>query len=235
MSDLLNSLKGLKDKLNTIETTFTETVENKVVDNRKPLQERLQDKYNQLVNNQSKIVVLNAGGNYEITTSTQTINECKYINTFQSDLKQYGNSEPLFVDMSENYIVPIVEIMRKINVADPDKMMTIQIISADKDHLIEEIKQVFGNDANKIIEKCDFVYSSKTEEYRKQLEEEKKKKTLLEKKWDRSSRIQCWSCGKVNDGNFWRHKYHSTREDEYCIGGYYGTCVSCDPNGTYQA
>jgi tRNA A37 threonylcarbamoyladenosine dehydratase len=137
--------------------------------------------------------------------------------------------------MSENYIVPIVEIMRKANHTDNDKLMTIQLVTADKDHLHDEIRQVFGENGNKVIEKCDFVYSSKTEEYRKQIEEEKKKKALLERIWDRSSRIQCWSCGKVNDGNFWKHKYHSQREDEYCIGGFYGTCKTCDPSGTYQA
>ena len=67
------------------------------------------------------------------------------------------------------------------------------------------------------------------------MKEEKKKKLALERTWDRSSTIQCWACGKTNDGNFWKHKYHSQREDSYCIGGYYGTCKQCDPSGTYQA
>lgn len=231
--DLLNSLKGLKDKLNTIENTFTETTE---VDNRKPLQERLQEKYDLLIRNQSQMVTLNSGGNFEIHTSLSTINNCKWSNSFQADLKQYGTNEPIFVDMSGDYIVPIVEIMRKSNITPEDKLMTIQLVTADKDHLVDEIKQVFGQDS-KVHERCDFVYSSKTEEYRKQLEEEKKKKALLERVWDRNSQIQCWSCGKSNDGNFWKHKYHTAQRenDEYCIGGYYGTCKSCDPNGTYLA
>ncbi len=234
MSELLSSLKGLKDKLNIIETTFSETVEVKV-DNRKPLQERLQEKYDKLVQTQSEVVTLDAGGNFAITTTTSLINDCKYSNSLQAEIKQFGTSEPIFVDMSESYVVPILDIFRKLQTTPEDKFMTIQLISSDKDHLSDEIKLMFGDNAQKIIEKCDFVYSSKTESYRKQLEEEKKKKEFLDRHWDKSSKIQCWSCGKANDGNLWKHKYHSSREDEYCIGGYYGTCISCDPSGTYQA
>lgn len=234
MSDLMASLKGLKDKLNTIESNFDQTAKT-TEENIKPIKERLQEKYDSLVKLQAEQVVLNAGGNFSLVTTMSTINNCKYANIFQEDLKQFGTSEPLFVDMSENYIQPIFEIMRKVNTADPEKMMTIQIVTADKDYLVEEIKQVFPNDHAKILDKCDFVYSSKTEEYRKQLDEERKKKDFLSRHWDKSSTIMCWSCGKRNDGNFWKFKYHSQREDEYCIGGYYGTCSSCDPSGTYQA
>lgn len=233
MSDLLNSLKGLKDKLNTIESNIDSVTNNTEVP-RKPVSERLQEKYDELVKLQNNQIAISAGGNFEIQVTSDLIKNCPLPNILQDELQNYCGTEPIFVDMSENYLIPIIDIMRRYTSVG-DKMLTVQLQTADKDHLVEEIKLFFKADQDKIIDKCDFVYSSRLEEYRKQIEEERKKKEFLAKHWDASSPIQCWSCGTTNNGNFWKHKYHSQREDSYCIGGYYGTCKSCDPSGTYQA
>jgi len=226
-------MSNLLDSLNTIETTFTDTA-NKIEDTRKPLKERLQDKYENLVQLQSKVISIDAGGNNNIRISTETINNSKYKNMLQKELKQNDLSKPIFLDISERYFLPMATIMRNSQTNPDDKMLTV-IIDADKDILCDEIRRFFEGDADKVIDKCDFIYSSKSLEYKKLLEDEKRKKEMLAKIWDKKYKIKCYQCGRVNDGTYNRLKYSSTRNDEFVIDGHYATCKSCDPNATYKA
>jgi len=230
----MNSLKGLKDKLTTIETNFTDTA-NKIEDTTKPLKERLDEKYNHLVKIQNTRVCIDAGGNTGIALSTETINNSKFANILQKEIKTQDLSKPIFVDMTDKYMIPIINIMRMSALPNPeDKMLTVTL-DCDKDICCDEIVKFFGEDGLKVVDKCDFVYSSKSMEYKKLLDDEKKKKEMLNKIWDVKYKIKCYKCGKVNDGTFNRLKHSGSRNDEFCMEGHYATCKPCDPNATYKA
>lgn len=235
MSDLLSSLKGLKDKLNNIESTFTETT-NILEETRKPIKERLEDKYKDLVNLQSRIIKLDIGGCTNIELTSETINNSKFPNILQNEIKNYtSGGEPIFIDMSVAYFTPIMEIMRQSCLISDEKMITI-VIDCDKDILQDEIMLFFTENQTKIIDKCDFVYSSKTLEHKNLLDIEKKRREMTAKIWDKKYKIKCYKCGKENDGTYNRIKNSSsTRSDEFVIDGHHASCKACDPTGTYSA
>lgn len=50
--------------------------------------------------------------------------------------------------------------------------------------------------------------------------------------------ILCWKCGQKNNGSkqFRKKLYNKNdgRKDDFVLGGFWGVCLTCDPNGTYN-
>lgn len=209
-------------------------IENFNENKRKNLQERLNEKYDDIIKLQSSLITLDVGGCSDTIISKNTIINSKFSNILQKELNHIEKENSyLFLDMAERYIGPIINIMRKsIDMNDENKNITI-IIDVDYSFLEEEIEKFFLQDSQKVKEKCKFVYSTKKQAHLLKLKDELTKKNNT-KIWDISIKILCYKCKKPNDGSFNKIHYRNTKNDDYFKEGYFATCKKCDPNGNFK-
>lgn len=224
-SNLFDSLTVLKSKLNNIESTFAEASK---FETREPIKNRLDEKYSKLVNLQARTINVDIGG-CNTLVSLDTIQNSTYKNFLQEELKQYSGSDPIFIDMSVKHFINIIELVRKLNKADEQSMITL-LINTNSEILNNEIMNFFP-DGESIIDRCNFEYPKKYEEERKKIEEMNLKFHV----WGKLFKIKCYKCGVKNTGKHNKIKYEGKqREDELVMQGYYATCKKCDPKGIYK-
>jgi len=201
---------------------------------KKPLQERLNEKLNDIIKLQDTIITIDAGG-VNIPISTNTITKCKLANLLQKEYTKQLNSkqtiQPIFLDISPKYFNHILNIMRLSITTPEDKNMHI-VIDVDRDILCDELRKFFY--ADKIIDKCNFTYATKELELIQKLKEDKKTKDGIVKIWDKQFKIKCYICGKMNDGTYNRINFNKPKNDDYGIDGYFATCKKCDPKGKHK-
>ena len=232
MSNILENLKSLKDKLSLLEETFSDKIIEE--ERQKRREERLIKKLDQLKDIQSNKVYVNAGGQKTIVTSRSTIENFYYSCYLKTEYQNNINStSPLFVDTSAGFFEVFIEIMRrnlnKTNCSFRQKL----VVGVDIDQFTVESSKFFGSDSEEVLSHFELCYIS-NELREAAIEEEKRKKAALNRKWPQSTNILCYKCGKSNDGTFWKQKLSYDRNDTYCVDGHYATCATCDPDGSIK-
>jgi len=168
---------------NNDNNTFITKDSNNIINNinSTTLKQRLDDKYSELIKLQNNLICIDAGGCSDLLISADTINCSLFRNILQKELEDRSNLDDyIFVDISDKFMNPIINIMRQSKRITKDKKMLI-ILDVDKHLLIEEIKKFFQDDADKVIEKCEFVYSSKKLNHITKIINEEKLKEITKK------------------------------------------------------
>lgn len=229
MTSIIADLKNIKEKIQGMD--LAENNENEI-NNEKSRKERVEMKLKNFFDTIDQCILLNIGGEIIVKTCIDIYLQFNYKLTIIDKLKSYKHSEPLFLDFSSEVWETLVEIIR-INPIPSENEYNIYT-KADICVLEEEAKVLFDVDWQKIKKLIKLHYLPINKKLIFLNEESSRFPSESDNAfWDSTALINCYLCGKVNNGSFWKIKHSSsTRSDEFVLNGYFGTCMTCDPSGT---
>lgn len=226
MSDIFNKLNGLKGKLAELEKNVVVESNVEVVTN--TFKSRIESKIPLLISSQKSKVRLDIGNECILITTLSTIKDFPYKLTLKEHINIPNDSEPYFIDSSEQLFTPILDMIRYLSENPQFEGKKLIKTSISVEAVAHYCKEYFLEDTSAVLEKFDFIY---TPNWIKRIKEIKKR--FNPNKWMPGDYIQCYSCSSNNDGTFWKKRCSYDRQDDsYCINFFIATCTNCDPENT---
>ena len=251
MSELLKTLNSIKSKVNNAINPKKEnkkTQEVLIVENeslslseeqkrreRELRKERVLEKTKNYFESINEIIQLNIGGEEIIQSKLSFYKSCTLKLSFLEKLiEHYQNierrSKPFFINISIESWEVVTEIIRRLDSLYKEK---INILTRVEIPVLEvEAENIFLDDWKLIKKSINLKYMPFNKRFTALSEMTTKELNENTITWDRKVKIQCYICGKENQGEFWKIKHsNATRLDYFVVNGYFGTCRICDPQG----